>query len=290
MRDRRHNGQWPRRGDQQGCADPPGGATGSDRASSVSGVACALAVETRGLHKSFGSRAVLAGTDLAVPEGSLCAIMGPSGTGKSVLMKHFIGIYEAETGAVLVRGRQLSRMKRSEVISLRRDIGVMFQDGALFSSLTVFDNAAFPLRQHTNLKETQIREIVDEQLDVVGLADARAKFPSELSGGMKKRAGLARSLVLDPSIILCDEPDSGLDPVRTALLGELLRERRDRLGATMIIVTHDIALARAICDYAAVLHQGRIVASGPAADIWASEDPFVRQFLDADSRGPLGMD
>ncbi|HEX6390497.1 MAG TPA: ATP-binding cassette domain-containing protein [Solirubrobacteraceae bacterium] len=250
-----------------------------------------LAIETRDLHKSFGPRThVLRGADLRIPEGTTSVVLGPSGTGKSVLIKHVLGLMKGDSGDVLVHDRPLGRMSRSEILGLRRDIGVMFQDGALFSSMNIYDNVAFPLRQHTDLKEHEVREIVLEHLRAVGLEDARDKAPNELSGGMKKRAGLARSLVLDPGILLCDEPDSGLDPVRTALLGELIKERHEELGGTILVVTHNIALARLICDHVSLLWQGKVVASGPADEVFSSEDPFVRQFLAGDTAGPLGMD
>ena len=176
------------------------------------------------------------------------------------------------------------------MLALRREIGIMFQDGALFSSMNVYDNVAFPLRQHTNCNEAEVREIVDFQLEGVGLTQAAGRFPPQLSGGMKKRAGLARSLVLDPGIVLCDEPDSGLDPVRTALLGELLIDRHKTVGGTMIVITHNIALAKRVCDYVTVLWRGKVVAAGAAPDMWNSDDPFVRQFLAGFPYGPLGMD
>lgn len=263
------------------------GATPVEGATSVEDM---LAVETRGLHKAFGSAKILQGVDLQIPEGALAVVMGPSGTGKSVLIKHVIGILKADKGEVLVHGRKLDRMSRSEILALRRKIGVMFQDGALFSSMTVYDNVAFPLRQHTDLNDREVRELVMEHLAAVGLTAARDSFPTQISGGMKKRAGLARSLVLEPGIILCDEPDSGLDPVRTALLGELLMERHAELGGTMIVVTHNIALTRLISDYIAMLRGGKIVASGPTDQLWESDDPFVRQFLSGESVGPLTMD
>lgn len=249
-----------------------------------------FALETRGLCKRFGANRVLDGVDLRVPEGSLAVVLGPSGTGKSVLIKHIIGLLRPDAGEVLVRGRLLSRMSRSEVLALRRDIGVMFQDGALFSSMTVFENVAFPLRQHTDLGEAEIRVLVCEQLEAVGLLEAAERLPAELSGGMKKRAGLARSLVLDPGLVLCDEPDSGLDPVRTALLGELLLDRHAELGGTMVIVTHDIALARLVADHVSVLWRGQIIDSGPSDDIFSSTNPFIHQFLNGEIAGPLGMD
>jgi phospholipid/cholesterol/gamma-HCH transport system ATP-binding protein len=248
------------------------------------------AIETRGLCKSFGTFDILNGVDLVVPEGVVSILLGPSGTGKSVLLKHVLGLLQADAGEVLVRGRALGQMTQSELQALRRQIGVMFQDGALFSSMTVYDNVAFPLRQHTDLNDAEVREVVGEQLDAVGLAGAAQRFPSELSGGMRKRAGLARALVLEPAIILCDEPDSGLDPVRTAKLGELLVERQAQCGGSMLIVTHNIALARLVGDHVSVIWQGKIVESGPADDIFESDHPFVRQFLSGDTVGPLAME
>jgi phospholipid/cholesterol/gamma-HCH transport system ATP-binding protein len=252
--------------------------------------ASTLAIQTRDLHKAFGHNHVLAGVDLQIPEGSICAIMGPSGTGKSVMIKHILGLLTPDSGEVFVRGRSLQRLSRSEVITMRKDIGVMFQDGALFSSMTVYENVAFPLRQHTNYNDHEVREIVMEHLTKVGLAHAVDRYPSELSGGMKKRAGLARGLVLDPGIVLADEPDSGLDPVRTALLGELLIERHAELGGTLIVITHNMMLAKRVSDYVAVLWRGRLIAQGPAEEMFASEDEFIRQFLAGESDGPLGMD
>jgi phospholipid/cholesterol/gamma-HCH transport system ATP-binding protein len=250
----------------------------------------ALAVETRGLRKAFGETTILDGVDLQVPEGSRTALMGPSGTGKSVLIKHVIGVLKPDAGEVLVRGRPLQAMSRPEVLLLRREIGVMFQDGALFSSMNVYDNVAFPLRQHTDLREHEVREVVMTHLTSVGLAEAAGKYPSALSGGMKKRAGLARSLVLNPGIVLCDEPDSGLDPVRAALLGEVLVDRHAELGGTMLVVTHNVALARLVADHVIVLWRGRVRAAGAAREMWESEDPFIRQFLAGEAEGPLGMD
>jgi ABC-type transporter Mla maintaining outer membrane lipid asymmetry ATPase subunit MlaF len=253
-------------------------------------VAEIAAIQTRDLHKAFGGHLVLQGVDMQIPEGSIYAIMGPSGTGKSVMIKHILGLLKPDRGEVFVRGQCLQQMSRSEVIAMRKDIGVMFQDGALFSSMTVFENVAFPLRQHTDYSDREVRAIVKEHLEKVGLAHAVDRYPSELSGGMKKRAGLARGLVLDPGIVLADEPDSGLDPVRTALLGELLIERHSELGGTLIVITHNMMLAKRVADYVAVLWRGKLVASGPAENMFSSQDEFIRQFLKGESVGPLGMD
>jgi phospholipid/cholesterol/gamma-HCH transport system ATP-binding protein len=249
-----------------------------------------LAIETRDLHKAFGGNEVLRGVDLTIPEGVISVVMGPSGTGKSVLLSHVIGLVRPDHGEVLVRGRPLSQMSHHELLKLRLDIGVMFQDGALFSAMNLYDNVAFPLRQHTDLHEDEVQEIVMRHLTSVGLAGATQKRPTELSGGMRKRAGLARALVLDPGVIVCDEPDSGLDPVRTALLGELLKEQHAQMGGTMSVITHNIGLARTVAEHVSVLWQGQIVEAGPAEQVFASDNQFVRQFLSGETRGPLGMD
>jgi len=249
-----------------------------------------LAIETRDLHKAFGPRQILRGVDLTVPEGVISIVVGPSGTGKSVLLNHVIGLMRPDTGDVLVRGRALSEMSREQILKLRLEVGVMFQDGALFSGMNLFDNVAFPLRQHTDCAEDEVREIVMQHLDRVGLTNAVDKRPAEISGGMRKRAGLARAMVLDPGIVICDEPDSGLDPVRTALLGDLLAEQHAEVGGTMLVITHNIALARKIGEHVSVLWQGEILESGSAERVFESETPFVRQFLTGETVGPLTMD
>jgi len=254
----------------------------------VTGVA-APAISCRDLHKAFGGHDVLCGVDLDVPRGDITVVLGPSGTGKSVLLKHLIGLLFPDRGDVLVDGRSLRSMRLRELLALRRRFGILFQDGALFGSMTVFDNVAFPLRQHTDMAESQITARVRARLGDVGLADAGNRLPSQLSGGMRKRAGLARALVMEPDIVLFDEPDSGLDPVRTALLCELIQAMHADHGGTYAVITHDIALARRLSDHLALLWQGRIVEAGPSREVFASEDPFVRQFLRGDPEGPLGM-
>ena len=173
---------------------------------------------------------------------------------------------------------------------MRKKFGVLFQDGALFGSMNLYDNVAFPLRQHTEKGEDEIRQIVMRRLTEVGLGGAEDKMPNELSGGMRKRAGFARALVLEPEIVLFDEPDSGLDPVRTALLCDLIREVHEENGGTYIVITHDIASARRLAEYMALLWRGKIVEAGMRSELFESENPFVRQFLSGDSAGPLGME
>jgi ABC-type transporter Mla maintaining outer membrane lipid asymmetry ATPase subunit MlaF len=249
-----------------------------------------LAIQTEGLEKSFDSHRVLDGVDLQIPEGLISVVLGPSGTGKSVLFQHIIGSLAPDRGEVRLRGASLAGMRRSDLTRLRRVVGVMFQDGALFSAMNVFDNVAFPLREHTDLSDRETREIVLARLRDVGLEAAARSFPRELSGGMRKRAGLARALVLDPGILLCDEPDSGLDPVRTSLIGDLLMNQHARGGGAVLVVTHDIALTRQIADHVSVLWEGRIVASGLAHEVFDSDDEFVQQFLEGQVDGPLRME
>ncbi len=247
------------------------------------------AIEFIDVHKSFGRNHVLRGLNMGLPEGKISMIIGPSGTGKSVCIKHIVGLLYPDEGDVLVHGRSIPSLPDAELFELRRKFGVLFQDGALFGSLNLYDNVAFPLRQHTEKGEEEIAEIVNRRMGEVGLGEG-AKMPNELSGGMRKRAGFARALVLDPEIVLFDEPDSGLDPVRTALLCELIKEVHAENGGCYVVITHDIMSARRVAEHISVLWKGRIVESGPAEELFASENPFVRQFLSGESAGPLGME
>jgi phospholipid/cholesterol/gamma-HCH transport system ATP-binding protein len=242
------------------------------------------------VHKRLGGVAVLNGLNVAIPDHTITTVLGPSGTGKSVLIKHLIGLMFPDSGDVVVKGKSVPSLTMPDLLALRRKIGVLFQDGALFGSMSLFDNVAFPLRQHTDMSEMQISKLVRERLSDVGLSDAIDYFPNQLSGGMRKRAGFARALVMEPDIVIFDEPDSGLDPVRTALLCELIKEMHSQHGGTYIVVTHDIASARRIGEYIALLWRGRIVEAGDAAKMFSSENPFVRQFLSGAAEGPLGMD
>ena len=217
-------------------------------------------------------------------------MLGPSGTGKSVFLKTLVGLLKPDRGSVKIAGRDITRLREHELYEVRKLFGVLFQDGALFGSMNLYDNTAFPLRQHTDKGEDEIAEIVNRRLREVGLADAGDKMPNELSGGMRKRAGFARALVLEPDIVLFDEPDSGLDPVRTALLCELIQEIHEENGGAYVVITHDIMSARRVAEYIAILWKGRIVESGPAEELFNSDNQFVRQFLSGEARGPLGME
>jgi len=242
------------------------------------------------VYKAFGTNRVLNGLNLGIPEGMITVVLGPSGTGKSVLIKHLIGLMFPDQGDILVHGRSVPGRRRSELFEMRRDFGILFQDGALFGSMNLYDNVAFPLREQTTMSEDEIREIVMQRIEDVGLTGAVHRMPSELSGGMRKRAGFARALVLEPQIVMFDEPDSGLDPVRTALLCDLIMRMHATHGGTYIVITHDIASARRLGEYIAVLWKGRIVESGDAERMFDSPNPFVRQFLAGASDGPLGME
>jgi phospholipid/cholesterol/gamma-HCH transport system ATP-binding protein len=248
------------------------------------------AVEFVEVHKAFGRNKILRGLNLGIPEDKISMILGPSGTGKSVCIKHMVGLLYPDEGDVLVHGESVPNMPDDRLFEMRKKFGVLFQDGALFGSMDLYDNVAFPLRQHTDKGEDEIEEIVMRRLREVGLEGSREKAPNELSGGMRKRAGFARALVLDPDIVLFDEPDSGLDPVRTALLCELIQEVHEENGGAYVVITHDIMSAKRVAEYIAVLWKGRIVESGPADELFNSENQFVRQFLAGASQGPLGME
>ena len=248
------------------------------------------AIEVIDVVKQFGRTRILNGLNLGIPDDQISMVLGPSGTGKSVLIKHIVGLLYPDAGDVLVHGESVPNMTDDELFEMRKKFGLLFQDGALFGSMNVFDNVAFPLRQHTDKAEEEISEICNRRLREVGLAEAMEKMPNELSGGMRKRAGFARALVLDPAVVMFDEPDSGLDPVRTALLCELIREIHAENSGCYLVISHDLGTARRIADFLAVLWKGRIVESGPADELFDSDNEFVAQFLNAETEGPLAMD
>jgi phospholipid/cholesterol/gamma-HCH transport system ATP-binding protein len=246
-------------------------------------------VRVEDLTLSFGGRPVWSHVNLTLPAGEISALLGPSGTGKSVFVKALVGLLRPDSGSIWIDGHDVVRLRERELYEVRRLFGVLFQDGALFGSLSVYDNVAFPLREHTTKTERQIRSIVRDKLELVGLTGSEEKLPSQISGGMRKRAGLARALVLDPQIMLFDEPDSGLDPVRTAYLSQLIVDLNQQTGATFLIVTHDVTTARTVPDNIGLIYHGHLAMFGPREMLLSSQEHAVRQFLGAQRVGPIGM-
>ncbi|ORA38267.1 ABC transporter ATP-binding protein [Mycobacterium aquaticum] len=246
-------------------------------------------IDVTGLSKSFGSSKIWEDVTMTIPAGEVSVLLGPSGTGKSVFLKSLIGLLRPERGSIVIDGTDIIECSAKELYEIRTLFGVLFQDGALFGSMNIYDNTAFPLREHTKKSESEIRNIVMEKLELVGMPNDGHKFPGEISGGMRKRAGLARALVLDPKIILCDEPDSGLDPVRTAYLSQLLIDINAQIDATILIVTHNINIARTVPDNMGMLFRKHLVMFGPREVLLTSDEPVVKQFLNGRRIGPIGM-
>jgi phospholipid/cholesterol/gamma-HCH transport system ATP-binding protein len=244
-------------------------------------------VELEDVTFGYEARAVLRGIRLSVPRGKVVAVMGGSGCGKTTTLRLIGGALRPQSGEVRVAGEAVNRMAPRELYALRRRMGMLFQFGALFTDLTVLENVAFPLREHTGLPEPVIRDLAMMKLHAVGLRGAAALTPAELSGGMARRVALARSVALDPMLMLYDEPFAGLDPIALGVIGRLIRELNDALGATSVVVTHDVAEALQIVDYVYFMSEGAIVAQGTPEAIRASRDPFVHQFVFGEVDGPV---
>ncbi len=236
-------------------------------------------IELHDVHKAFGEQQVLAGVSFAVPTGGALVIMGPSGSGKSVLLKHIIGLLRPDRGEVRVDGRSVPELDARELRELRREMGYLFQHGALINWLNVFDNVALPLRETTEQGEAEIEERVRRVLALVHMEDAAHKMPGEISGGMQKRVGLARALVTEPRYILYDEPEAGLDPEMSANISRAIDEVNERLGITSVTITHSIPCAQVVGDRLAIFDQGRILVEGEVEEVLTSDLPRVRQFL-----------
>jgi len=246
-----------------------------------------LAVELRDVTFAYDTRTILRGITMAVPRGKVVAIMGGSGGGKTTILRLIGGQLKPGAGEVLVANRSVPGMDRDELFAMRRKIGMLFQFGALFTDMTVFENIAFALREHTDLPEELIRDLVLMKLHAVGLRGAAQLMPSELSGGMARRVALARAVALDPMLVLYDEPFAGLDPISLGVVGQLIRRLNDALGITSIIVTHDVYESLKIVDYLYFVAEGRIIAQGTPAEVRASGEAFVRQFVDGQPDGPV---
>ncbi|MFQ5804473.1 MAG: ABC transporter ATP-binding protein [Candidatus Methylomirabilales bacterium] len=247
-------------------------------------------VEIRNLHKSFEGQQVLRGVNLQVAHGEILVIIGRSGEGKSVLLKHLMGLLKPDEGQILIDGVEITRLRGREFDQLRQRFGVVFQGGALFDSLTAFENVAFPLREKTRLPEEAIRERVLTLLKQVGLSDMGHKYPAEVSGGMRKRVALARALTMDPQIVLFDEPTTGLDPIMVNAIHRLILDLHRRVGFTAVLVSHEIPEIFGIADRVAMLHHGVVVEAGAPEAIQFSTNPVVRQFITGDPEGPIQPD
>jgi phospholipid/cholesterol/gamma-HCH transport system ATP-binding protein len=246
------------------------------------------AVEMSGVTFGYDARRpVLRGIDMTIPRGKVVAIMGGSGCGKTTILRLIGGQLRPQVGHVLVAGQSVPDLDRDALFEMRRKIGMLFQFGALFTDLTVFENIAFALREHTNLPDELVHDLVLMKLNAVGLRGTAQFPPSELSGGMARRVALARAIALDPMLVLYDEPFAGLDPISLGVVGQLIRELNDALGITSIVVTHDVYESLKIVDYLYFVSEGRIIAQGTPAEGKASADPFVRQFVDGASDGPV---
>jgi len=240
-------------------------------------------IELRNVFKAFGKLTVLDHIDLTVETGESLVIIGASGSGKSVTLKHMVGLLQPDSGEVWFDGKRTDQLSEREWVSIRKQFGFLFQMGALFDSMTVEDNIAFPMRQHTAKPPEEISKLVDHWLRLVGLPDARKKMPSELSGGQRKRVALARAIALEPRVILYDEPTTGLDPVRADVINELILKMKNELNVTSVVVTHDMHSAFKVASRIVMLHRGRFIFDGTAEEIQRSGDPVIRDFVKGDA-------
>ncbi|MBI3480023.1 MAG: ABC transporter ATP-binding protein [Nitrosomonadales bacterium] len=246
-------------------------------------------IEVNDLHYSYGTRKVLKGINLTIPRGKIVGIMGASGSGKSTLLRHFSGQLRPTRGSVKFMGKVIHDLSIDELYKTRLQMGMMFQVSGLFTDLSVYDNLAFPLREHTNLPEELIHDLVLMKLHAVGLRNARKLMPSELSGGMERRVALARATIADPALIIYDEPFAGLDPISLNTIANLIRKLNDALDVTSVVVTYDLAESLKIVDYIYFIHDGIVVAKGDVGEMINSQDPFVWQFIHARPDGPIAF-
>jgi phospholipid/cholesterol/gamma-HCH transport system ATP-binding protein len=253
----------------------------------AAGAPADVVVDVRGVHYGFGRRAIFSGLDIVARRGRITAIMGPSGTGKTTLLRLITGQIAPTQGSITVFGRDVSGLPQRELFGLRRRMGMLFQNGALLTDLSVFENVAFPLREHTRLPESLVRHLVLSKLHAVGLRGAANLMPAELSGGMNRRVALARAIVMDPEVLIYDEPFVGLDPISMGVIVRLIRQMNEALGITSIVVSHDVEELAAIAHESFLLSQGKVVASGTPAELRASNLEVVRQFMEGIADGPV---
>jgi len=244
-------------------------------------------IQIRGLRKSFGPLRVFDSLDLDIARGETIVVIGRSGCGKSVLLKHITGLVRPDAGEILFEGEDMTRFNRKKLFEMRMHFGMLFQSSALFDSMTVGENVALPLRKHTESSDEEIARIVHAKLELVGLTGVYDQYPAEMSGGMKKRIGLARAVVMDPEVVLYDEPTTGLDPIMADVINELIRTLQRELAITSVVVTHDINSAYKVGDRVAMLHEGKIIYSGTPDEARATDDPVLRQFLEGRAEGPI---
>ncbi len=247
-------------------------------------------IELKNIHKSYGVNHVLRGVSLDIKKGESLVVIGGSGSGKSVLLKHIIGLTKPDEGEVIVDSAALSQLDEDGLNEVRKKFGMLFQSSALFDSMSVWENVGFGLKRHTDLKDKEIKEIAVEKLRMVGLVGVEDKMPSELSGGMRKRVGLARAIAMEPQILLYDEPTTGLDPIMADAINELIIEMRERLHITSIAITHDMKSAFKIADTIAMLYNGLIIERGSSEEIKNTSDPVVRQFIEGSAAGPITLE
>ena len=244
-------------------------------------------IKITGLKKYFGAKRVLDGVNLEIERGKITVIIGRSGEGKSVLIKHIIGLLRPDEGQIFLEGQEITAMKEKEFNEVRKRFGMLFQGAALFDSMTVGQNVGFPLKEHTDLSDEDVMKVVGEKLRRVGLTGVENLMPAELSGGMKKRVGLARAIVMDPEIVIFDEPTTGLDPIMSDSIADLVLDTQRSLKTTYILITHDIPFTYKIADKIAMLHEGRIVQEGTVDEMKKNPDPIIRQFLEGRAEGPI---
>lgn len=248
-----------------------------------------VVIDIRDVHKKFGQRQILSGTSLEIYKGETMVIMGGSGCGKSTLLRHMIGSIRPDKGSVYVMGRDIANMAEEEMDAVKKKFGMLFQSGALFDSLNVKENVAMPLREHTKLDDNIINIMVKMKLELVGLRGFEDLMPAQLSGGMKKRVGLARAMVMDPEIVFYDEPTTGLDPIMAGVIDKLILDLSKKLSITSVVVTHDMKSVFRIADRIAMLHEGRVVQTGLKEEIRNTSNPIVKQFINGDPEGPLNF-